>query len=99
MARISSYWCAGQELRLQVPAKLNGQLRSYQRVGVQFLFRQYAQSQGGVLGDDMVSSALQQALWVGCRVSGWGGLLHFNLACMCSCQHNPCRLWHSGGIR
>jgi len=29
-------------------------LRDYQRDGVRFLFRQYAQKQGGILGDDMV---------------------------------------------
>ena len=29
-------------------------LRDYQRDGVCFLFRQYAQKQGGILGDDMV---------------------------------------------
>ena len=31
-------------------------LRDYQRDGVRFLFRQYAQKQGGILGDDMVIS-------------------------------------------
>lgn len=30
-------------------------LRDYQRDGVAFFFRQYAQNQGGILGDDMVS--------------------------------------------
>jgi len=29
-------------------------VRDYQRDGVRFLFRQYAQKQGGILGDDMV---------------------------------------------
>ena len=45
---------AGPELRLQAPGSINSHLRSYQRAGVKFLFRQYAQGQGGILGDDMV---------------------------------------------
>lgn len=39
-------------------------LREYQREGVRFLFRQYAQHQGGILGDDMVRNfpSSQEAL-------------------------------------
>ena len=37
-----------------MPATINKYLRDYQRDGVSFLFRQYAQGQGGILGDDMV---------------------------------------------
>ena len=43
------------ELHLSVPATINRYLRDYQRDGVCFLFRQYAQGLGGILGDDMVS--------------------------------------------
>ena len=39
---------------LSVPATINMYLRDYQRDGVRFLFRQFAQHQGGILGDDMV---------------------------------------------
>lgn len=38
---------------MQVPANINKFLRSYQRDGVRFLFRQYAQNKGGILADDM----------------------------------------------
>ena len=41
-------------LHLSVPSSINMYLRDYQRDGVVFFFRQYAQSQGGILGDDMV---------------------------------------------
>lgn len=41
-------------LRLSVPSSINMYLRDYQRDGVTFFFRQYAQNQGGILGDDMV---------------------------------------------
>ena len=41
-------------LRLSVPSSINMYLRDYQRDGVAFFFRQYAQNQGGILGDDMV---------------------------------------------
>lgn len=44
----------GTVLSLSVPATINMYLRDYQRDGVRFLFRQYAQKQGGILGDDMV---------------------------------------------
>ncbi|KAL0045771.1 hypothetical protein WJX82_003975 [Trebouxia sp. C0006] len=43
----------GIVLSLSVPATINMYLRDYQRDGVRFLFRQYAQKQGGILGDDM----------------------------------------------
>ena len=46
--------CAGAPaVDLQVPASINRFLRSYQREGVKFLFRQYARDKGGVLADDM----------------------------------------------
>jgi hypothetical protein len=40
-------------MELQVPASINKFLRSYQRDGIRFLFRQYAQNMGGILADDM----------------------------------------------
>ena len=40
-------------MELQVPASINKYLRSYQRDGIRFLFRQYAQKKGGILADDM----------------------------------------------
>jgi hypothetical protein len=40
-------------LRLQVPGSVNRSLRAYQREGVRFLFKLYAQRMGGVLSDDM----------------------------------------------
>ena len=43
----------GAPIELQVPASLNKHLRSYQRDGIRFLFRQYAQNKGGILADDM----------------------------------------------
>ena len=47
--------CVGTAaLHLAVPATINMYLRDYQREGVRFLFRQYANQQGGILGDDMV---------------------------------------------
>ena len=47
-----------------MPVNINSQLREYQRQGVKFLFRQYAQGQGGILGDDMVSHVLPCSLAV-----------------------------------
>ena len=41
-----------------MPGKLAHRLRGYQRAGVAFLFRQYAQGIGGILGDDMVRTVL-----------------------------------------
>lgn len=49
-------------LRLSVPSSINMYLRDYQRDGVAFFFRQYAQNQGGILGDDMVQP-LSPPLW------------------------------------
>lgn len=46
--------CAGEPpMELQVPASINKFLRSYQRDGIRFLFRQYALNMGGILADDM----------------------------------------------
>lgn len=42
-------------LKMSVPATINKHLRDYQRDGVRFLFRQYADKRGGILGDDMVN--------------------------------------------
>ena len=41
-----------------IPAPINKFLRSYQREGVEFLYRQYAAGKGAILGDDMGSSFL-----------------------------------------
>lgn len=41
---------------VEIPAAINQFLRSYQQEGVQFLYRQYEQGIGGILGDDMGSS-------------------------------------------
>lgn len=38
---------------VEVPASINRFLRSYQRDGVRFLYRSYAQGRGALLGDDM----------------------------------------------
>ncbi|KAG8792318.1 hypothetical protein FRC12_006504 [Ceratobasidium sp. 428] len=38
---------------VQVPACINQQLREYQRDGVQFFHRRWAEGRGGMLGDDM----------------------------------------------
>ncbi|KAM0786057.1 hypothetical protein ACM66B_006868 [Microbotryomycetes sp. NB124-2] len=43
----------GSEPRHQVPAPINRFLREYQREGVEFLYRQYSNGIGGILGDDM----------------------------------------------
>ena len=42
---------AGSELELTVPACINKYLRQYQRGGVRFLMRQYANNMGGFLAD------------------------------------------------
>lgn len=42
---------AGSELELTVPACINKYLRQYQRGGVRFLMRQYANNLGGFLAD------------------------------------------------
>jgi len=36
-----------------VPAAINTYIRDYQRDGVRFLWRQYMEGRGGLLGDDM----------------------------------------------
>ncbi|KAH8833776.1 P-loop containing nucleoside triphosphate hydrolase protein [Flagelloscypha sp. PMI_526] len=38
---------------ISIPPSLNTFLRSYQREGIEFIYRQYSQDMGGVLGDDM----------------------------------------------
>ena len=38
---------------IAVPAPLNGYLKGYQRIGVQFFYDKYAAGRGAVLGDDM----------------------------------------------
>lgn len=38
---------------VKVPAAINTYLRDYQRDGVTFLYRQYKEGRGGLLGDDM----------------------------------------------
>ena len=42
-----------EEEDVQIPAAINTYLRDYQRDGVKFLWRQYKQGCGGLLGDDM----------------------------------------------
>ncbi|KAG6891444.1 hypothetical protein C0992_006703 [Termitomyces sp. T32_za158] len=41
------------EKQVAVPAAINTYLRDYQRDGVQFFYKQYAEGRGGLLGDDM----------------------------------------------
>ncbi|KAG6868651.1 hypothetical protein C0993_012456 [Termitomyces sp. T159_Od127] len=41
------------EKKVAIPAAINTYLRDYQRDGVQFFYRQYAEGRGGLLGDDM----------------------------------------------
>lgn len=36
-----------------MPAAINTYLRDYQRDGVKFMYRQYKEGRGGLLGDDM----------------------------------------------
>ncbi|CAD6971939.1 unnamed protein product [Tilletia controversa] len=42
-----------KERIVQVPKTINRFLRDYQREGIQFLYRCYAEGRGGILGDDM----------------------------------------------
>ena len=42
-----------REKKILVPAAINTYLRDYQRDGVRFLWRQYEEGRGGLLGDDM----------------------------------------------
>jgi len=39
--------------QIKIPATINSYLREYQREGVTFLYRQYKEERGGLLGDDM----------------------------------------------
>ncbi|KAG6830528.1 hypothetical protein H0H92_000200 [Tricholoma furcatifolium] len=41
------------EKKVAIPASINTYLRDYQREGVRFFWKQYAQGRGGLLGDDM----------------------------------------------
>lgn len=41
------------EKGIKIPASINTYLRDYQRDGVKFLWRQYSEGRGGLLGDDM----------------------------------------------
>ncbi|KAF8797693.1 hypothetical protein BYT27DRAFT_7228846 [Phlegmacium glaucopus] len=41
------------EKGIKIPAPINTYLRDYQRDGVKFLWRQYSEGRGGLLGDDM----------------------------------------------
>eukprot|EP00873_Tetraselmis_striata_P001539 jgi/Tetstr1/421803/TSEL_012706.t1 len=47
---------------VQVPGALNRHLRPYQRDGVVFLFKKYAEGKGGVLADDMGLGKTVQAI-------------------------------------
>jgi SNF2 family DNA or RNA helicase len=38
---------------IAIPSPLNRYLKEYQRVGAQFLYRNYTAGRGGILGDDM----------------------------------------------
>ncbi|KIM41907.1 hypothetical protein M413DRAFT_445116 [Hebeloma cylindrosporum] len=42
-----------EESGTQIPAAINTYLRNYQRDGARFLWRQYKEGRGGLLGDDM----------------------------------------------
>ena len=42
-----------EELDIKVPGAINTYLREYQREGVKFMYRQYKEGRGGLLGDDM----------------------------------------------
>ncbi|PPQ95985.1 LOW QUALITY PROTEIN: hypothetical protein CVT26_016201 [Gymnopilus dilepis] len=42
-----------EELDIKVPGGINAYLREYQREGVNFMYRQYKEGRGGLLGDDM----------------------------------------------
>lgn len=51
------------EKNIKVPLTLNLFLRDYQREGIQFFYRRYAENSGGLLGDDMglVSNPCQKS--------------------------------------
>jgi len=42
-----------EESGVKIPAAINTYLRSYQRDGARFLWKQYKEGRGGLLGDDM----------------------------------------------
>jgi SNF2 family DNA or RNA helicase len=42
-----------EESGAKIPAAINTYLRNYQRDGARFLWRQYKEGRGGLLGDDM----------------------------------------------
>ena len=42
-----------EEKVIKIPESINTYLRDYQREGVKFLWRQYNEGRGGLLGDDM----------------------------------------------
>lgn len=61
-------------LVLQVPASINRYLRSYQREGVRFLFRQYARGTGGCLADDMgLGKTIQTVAFMAALLQKTGG--------------------------
>lgn len=60
-------------LELAVPATINVFLRPYQRQGVRFLLRQYAQGIGGLLSDDMGLGKTIQAIGFCAAVLGKTG--------------------------
>jgi len=56
---------------LQVPGSLNQHLRPYQREGVEFLFKQYAEGRGGVLADDMgLGKTVQTIAFIAAVIGG-----------------------------
>lgn len=54
-----------RDKKIMVPAAINTYLRDYQRDGVRFLWRQYTEGRGGLLGDDM---GLVRCLWFICAL-------------------------------
>ncbi|PPQ63446.1 hypothetical protein CVT24_004978 [Panaeolus cyanescens] len=53
-----------QDQGVEIPSSINTYLRDYQRDGVKFLYRQYQQGCGGLLGDDMgLGSAYFFFIW------------------------------------
>jgi len=51
--RFASSLLLDKNLGIKIPGAINTYLRDYQRKGVEFLWRQYNQGHGGLLGDDM----------------------------------------------
>lgn len=61
---------------MHVPASINRYLRGYQREGVQFLFRQYAKGEGGILADDMgLGKTVQTIAFLAAVLGGHVGTL------------------------